>query len=495
MRDLFLRKTLFKPSPAGALGSYLVLFIWTIVVLFPLYWLVVTSLKVPIQVHEGPFYIPFVDFKPTLEPWKYILLGDLSNDTLRTYYNTVIVAPISALLALVIGSASAYALVRFSPGDISPNTPSSIFTTVKLDQMYALDHALYLSNQQKIGDKLILDYGVRLSIFQNIGKGQVYLYDDPSDNINIERTDTLHYDGWENIKTYVNLEPRFAARYLLPGNQSLKVSYNRMVQNTHLISAGTVPVPFNTWNPSGYYLGPQVADQFAVGYFRNFRNNKYEFSAEAYYKDIDDVTDFADNADIFFNPDLSTEFRQGAAWGYGLELMITKRSGKLTGAIGYTLSKAMRKIPGVNLDREFVANYDRRNVVNVQAAYDMSARWSFGATFTFSTGRPTTLPTGKFEYQNYQPDLISERNGYRLPAFHRLDLSATLTPRKRKPGRWHGQWVFSVYNAYNRKNPFTIYTRVTQNDDGDVVGDGNTKEARMVYLFPILPSVTYNFKF
>jgi hypothetical protein len=384
---------------------------------------------------------------------------------------------------------------RFSPGDISPNTPSSIFTTVKLDQMYALDHALYLSNQQKIGDKLILDYGVRLSIFQNIGKGQVYLYDDPSDNINIERTDTLHYDGWENIKTYVNLEPRFAARYLLPGNQSLKVSYNRMVQNTHLISAGTVPVPFNTWNPSGYYLGPQVADQFAVGYFRNFRNNKYEFSAEAYYKDIDDVTDFADNADIFFNPDLSTEFRQGAAWGYGLELMITKRSGKLTGAIGYTLSKAMRKIPGVNLDREFVANYDRRNVVNVQAAYDMSARWSFGATFTFSTGRPTTLPTGKFEYQNYQPDLISERNGYRLPAFHRLDLSATLTPRKRKPGRWHGQWVFSVYNAYNRKNPFTIYTRVTQNDDGDVVGDGNTKEARMVYLFPILPSVTYNFKF
>lgn len=384
---------------------------------------------------------------------------------------------------------------RFSPGHISPNTEGSIFDDVQLQKMYALDHAFYISNQQRLTDKISLDYGVRLSIFQNIGSSDVYLYDDPTDNINITRTDTLHYNGWQNIKTYVNLEPRFAVRYIISESQSVKLSYNRMVQNTHLIAAGTVPVPFNTWNPSGYYLKPQIADQVAAGYFQNFSNNQYEFSAEAYYKDISNVTDFADNADIFFNEDLSTEFRQGKAWSYGLELMLVKNEGKLTGSVGYTWSKALRKIEGVNLDKTFPANYDRRHVLNIQAAYDMNQRWTFGANFTFSTGRPTTLPTGKFEYQGYNPDVISERNGYRLPAFHRLDLSATLTPRKNAGRKWQGQWVFAVYNAYNQKNPFTIYTRTTKNDDGDVIGDGRTKEARMIYLFPILPSVTYNFKF
>ena len=384
---------------------------------------------------------------------------------------------------------------RFSPGKISPNTEGSIFSEVELQHMYALDHAFYISNQQRLSEKITLDYGMRVSIFQNVGSSDLYLYEDPQDNIHINRTDTVHYGAWKNIKTYVNLEPRLAIRYILIEGQSLKVSYNRMVQNTHLIAAGTVPVPFNTWNPSGYYLEPQLADQVAAGYFRNFKDNTYEFSAEAYYKDIKNVTDFADNADIFFNQDLSTEFRQGKAWAYGIEFMMAKTEGKLTGFIGYTLSKAMRKVPGVNLDRAFAANYDRRNVVNIQAAYDMNAKWTFGATFTYSTGRPTTLPTGKFEYQNYNPDVITERNGYRLPAFHRLDLSATLTPQKNARRKWHGQWVFSVYNAYNRQNPFFIYTRTTKNEDGDIIGDGKTKEARMVYLFPILPSVTYNFKF
>jgi len=384
---------------------------------------------------------------------------------------------------------------RFSPGRISPNTEGSIFSDVELQRMYALDHAFYISNQQRLSDKVTLDYGVRLSIFQNLGSSDLYMYEDPENNVDIQRTDTIHYGAWENIKTYVNLEPRLAIRYMIDDRQSVKLSYNRMVQNTHLISAGTVPVPFNTWNPSGYYLKPQLADQIAAGYFRNFQDNMYDLSVEAYYKNIQNVTDFADNAEIFFNEDLSTEFRQGNAWAYGLEFMVTKTTGKLNGSLAYTFSNARRKVQGVNLDRSFAANYDRRNVVNLSLAYDANTKWTFGANFTYSTGRPTTLPTGKFEYQNYNPDVITERNGYRLPAFHRLDLSATLTPRKNANRRWHGQWVFSVYNVYNRKNPFTIYTRTTKNSDGEVVGDGRTKEARMVYLFPILPSVTYNFKF
>jgi hypothetical protein len=384
---------------------------------------------------------------------------------------------------------------RFSPGRIAPNTDASIFEEVELQHMFALDHAFYVSNQQRVTDKLSLDYGVRLSIFQNIGPYDQYMYKDPRDNINIERSDTVQYAAWKNIKTYVNLEPRLGIRYILGNGQSLKVSYNRMVQNTHLIAAGTVPVPFNTWNPSGYYLKPQIADQIAAGYFRNFSDNMYELSVETYYKNMSNVTDFADNAQVFFNEDLPTEFRQGKSWSYGAEAMITKREGKLTGSIGYTWSKTERKIEGVNLGRTFPANYDRRHVVNVQAAYDLSPQWTFGANFTYSTGRPTTVPTAKFEYQNYNPDVITERNGYRLPAYHRLDLSATYNPRGKAGKKWRGQWVFSVYNAYNRANPFTIYTRTTKNDDGDVIGDGRTKEARMIYLFPILPSITYNFKF
>jgi hypothetical protein len=207
------------------------------------------------------------------------------------------------------------------------------------------------------------------------------------------------------------------------------------------------------------------------------------------------VTDFADNAAIFFNEDLSTEFRQGKSWSYGIELMVNKKEGKLTGMVSYTLSKTERKIPGVNLDQDFRANYDRRNVLNVNAAYDLSESWSFGANFSYSTGRPITLPAGKYEYDGYHPDVITERNGYLLPAYHRLDLAATFNPKKNKTRRWQGQWVFSVYNAYNRQNPFTIYTRTKQDDDGNVIGDGTQKEARMVYLFPILPSITYNFKF
>jgi hypothetical protein len=384
---------------------------------------------------------------------------------------------------------------RFSPGELRPNTTGSIFQTLELPQMYALDHGIYLSNLQKIGTKLTLDYGARLSIFQNIGKADVYLYDDPENNIEIERIDTLHYGAWQTIKTYVNVEPRVGLVYQLSKTQSVKVSYNRMVQNTHLMAASTVPIPFNTWSPSDYYLKPQVADQFAAGYFRNFKDNEYEFSIEGYYKDIDNVTDFADNAQVFFNDDLATEYRQGDSWSYGAEFLLNKKMGKFIGMLTYTWSKTFRKTPGVNLDQIYFANHDRRNVVNLQAAYDINAKWTFGGIFSYSTGRPITLPAGKYEYGTYNPDVITERNGYRLPDFHRLDFSATLNPRKNAKRKWKAQWVFSVYNAYNRKNPFTIFTRVTQDKDGNIIGDGTEKEARLIYLFPILPSVTYNFKF
>jgi hypothetical protein len=384
---------------------------------------------------------------------------------------------------------------RFEPGTVVPNTPGSIFGGIEMQHKYALDHSIYASNQQKLSDNLLLEYGVRVSIFQNVGKEDVYLYEDPYDNVNPERKDTLHFDSWETIKRYINFEPRVSIRYSLSEEQSVKLSYNRMAQNTHLISSGTVPVPFNTWNPSDYYLKPQLADQVAGGYFRNFKDNMYEFSIEGYYKDFKNVTDFADNATLFFNQNLSTEFRQGKSWSYGAEIMVEKRQGKLIGMFSYTLSKTTKKIPDVNQGKTFYANHDRRNVVNLQAAYDLNEKWTFGGTFTYNTGRPITLTAGKYEYGTYNPDIITERNSYRLPDFHRLDLSATLNPRKSVKKKWKGQWVFSVYNVYNRKNPFTVYTRTKKDDNGDIIDDGSQKEARLIYLFPILPSVTYNFKF
>jgi hypothetical protein len=384
---------------------------------------------------------------------------------------------------------------RFAPGEVGPNSEGSIFDNVSFQHMYAIDHAFYVSNQHKLSSRITLDYGVRLSVFQNIGKGDVYQYEDPQDNINKRRTDTLHYDMWETIKSYVNLEPRFGMRYAIDETQSVKISYNRMVQNTHLMSSGTVPVPFNTWNPSNYYLKPQIADQVAAGYFRNFKNNMFEASIEAYYKDINNVTDFADNAELFFNEDISTEYRQGDSWAYGLEFMVNKQQGKLTGMASYTWSKAQRKVPDVNKGATFDSNHDRRNVLNIQAAYDHSEKWTFGALFTYSTGRPVTISSGKWEYGGYNPDVITERNTHRLDDFHRLDLSVTLNPRKNVSRKWKGQWIFAVYNAYSRKNPFTVYTRTKKDDDGNIIGDGTEKEARMIYLFPVLPSVTYNFKF
>lgn len=384
----------------------------------------------------------------------------------------------------------------FQPGIIAPNTAGSIFLTVSIPKQYVFENDLYIDNKQKIGSKVTLSYGARLSIFQNIGPADITTYQDPQDNVQIVETGTLHYGKFKPIKTYINLEPRLSAQYLVNAVSSVKASYNRMVQNTHLISSGTVPLPFNTWNPSGYYLKPQQADQYAVGYFRNFKNNKYEVSLEAFYKDMRRVTDFADNANIFFNPNLAVEFRQGDSYAKGLEFSAQKKEGKITGFVSYTLSKVIRNVPGVNQGNSFAANHDRRNVVNVAATYDLNERWQFGSIFTYSTGRPITLPSGRYEFGTYNVDLVTERNGYRLPAYHRLDLSATWNRKPKHPERrWRGQYVFSIYNVYNRHNPFTIFTRTKQDEDGNPIGDGTEKEARLIYLFPIYPSFTWNFKF
>jgi outer membrane cobalamin receptor len=385
---------------------------------------------------------------------------------------------------------------RFSPGVITPaDEEASAFIAVSLQEQYAIDHALYIGAEHQVSDRLSLDYGIRYSLFQNIGAGTVYDYSDPTDFVNREVIDSTVYKDLEVIKSFHNPEPRFAARYLIDENSSVKASYNRMVQNVHLISNSTVPIPFATWAPSSTYLDPQKADQVAVGYFRNVQDNTYEFSLEAYYKWSYDVTDFADNAQLFFNEHLATELRQGEATSYGVEFFARKNKGALRGFASYTWAKTEMDIPGVNNNEVFPANHDRRHNLNVALGYDVTDRWNVGATFTYATGRPITLPTGRYDFDGYQVNFYSGRNGYRLPDFHRMDISATYEPKKNAQRRWKNSFVVGVYNVYNRQNPFTIYTRTKQDDDGNIIGDGTEKEARLVYLFGALPYFSWNFKF
>ena len=384
---------------------------------------------------------------------------------------------------------------NFSPGKVVPNSENSIFKRTELEKNSSLDHALYLGNKQAITNKLTLEYGLRYTIFQNIGPSTIYEYEDPLDNVNINRIDSTAYGSFETIKTFQNFEPRFSTRYLINNTSSVKASYNRMVQNVHLLSNSVVSLPFNTWAPSGPYIDPQKSDQYAIGYFRNLRDNAYELSGEVYYKRSFDLTAFADNANVFFNEDLAVEFRNGTSRAYGLELYGRKNVGRLTGFVSYTLSKATQKIPGINLDRRFPASHDRRNNLAINATFKLSDRVTFGGNFVYGTGRPFTLPVGRYEIENYNLNFYTGRNQYRLPDFHRLDLSASIRPKKNLGKKWRSSWTFAIYNAYNRKNPFTIYTRKRQTDDGDIIGDGSELEARLVYLFPILPSITYNVTF
>ena len=387
---------------------------------------------------------------------------------------------------------------RFSPGNIQPGSETSIFAPTTFDNTYALDYAMYVGNEQQVTERLSLLYGARFSLFQNVGEATIYDYarneQGLPDNVNIAVLDSTTYGPLEPVQTFFNVEPRFSARYLLTDESSLKASYNRMVQYVHLLSNSTIPVPFNTWTPSSTYLRPQKADQIALGYFRNFRDNTYEFSLEGYYKKLYDITEFADNATLLLNDDAPVEYRQGEGTAYGIEVLLQKTKGALTGFATYTWSKTRLDIPDVNQNQPFFANYDRRHVTNWVANYVLGDQWSLGANFTYSTGRPFTLPVGRYTYDGYSVDLYSERNAYRLPNYHRLDLSANFASRKNETRRMKRYWSFSIYNVYNRKNAFTIFTQTALNNNGEVI-DPNRKEAKLVYLFPILPSVSWRITF
>ena len=380
-------------------------------------------------------------------------------------------------------------LYRFQPGDVDFLGERPNFNDFSLQHEHAMEYAAYLSNEQKIGQKLTLRYGLRYSLFQNIGSGTVYRYAEGQPRSPASIVDTLRYGSRELIESFGGLEPRLAINYRLDDESSLKASYNRTRQYIHLISNTTAATPIDVWKPAGPHVAPSTADQVALGYFRNIANNPSEASVEVYYKRFQDLVDYKDGARLLFNETIETELLTGDGRAYGAEFLLRKVKGDFTGWLAYTLSRTERQVEGINNGEYYPANYDKLHDLSLVLNYQLSKKWDIGANFAYMTGRPITYPDGRFTYDGITVPVYSNRNGARTPAYHRLDLSANLNPKKNENRRWKSTWSFGVYNAYNRRNPYSIFFR--QNEDNPAIS-----EAVQLSIFgSVIPSVTYNFQF
>ncbi|MDR1115511.1 MAG: TonB-dependent receptor [Tannerella sp.] len=375
-------------------------------------------------------------------------------------------------------------LHRFKPGFAKMDTSSEGESAInyKVEGSNALEHGVYLSNEQKLSETLSVKYGVRLSAFQNMGKGTVYHYND-----DYRVTDSLIYKSGEIYNTYMALEPRLGFAWRFGENSSLKGNYLRNAQFMQLANNSASGSPLDVWFPASPNIKPQVVDMFSVGYFRNLDDNTYETSVELYYKKQKNVIDFAEHANLMLNKKLEGEVRTGRGEAYGAEFMIRKNKGRLTGFVNYTLSRSERTIPGVNKGKTYLSPYDKTHNLNIVANYELSRKCSFSAIWVYATGNPTTYPSGRFEVEGEYFPVYSGRNEYRRPDYHRLDLSFTYIPRPDSGKRWRGEWNVSLYNAYGKKNPWMI--TYDQNEDTGL------PYAEMMYLFGVVPSITYNFKF
>lgn len=392
---------------------------------------------------------------------------------------------------------------NLNPGEVKPTSASSPINYLKLDQKRAFEGALYLSAEHKLSDKLTAQYGLRYSTFSRLGgqsmvnyqnnqpvvyNGELGIYEEG------ESIGETYYKKREAIKTFDNFEPRFGLSYQLNTSSSIKASYTRASQYLHLLSNTSSVTPLDVWTPSGQYIKPQLSNQYAVGYFKDFKNNVYSLEVEAYYKTIDNRIDYIDGSDLIGNNTIETEILNGEARAYGLELLLRKNKGNFTGWLAYTLSKSEQRTlggnaggPGINNGNWYNTPYDRTHDISITGIYKLSDKWRFSSNLVFQTGRPVTFPNTQYEYEGLSIAGYSNRNEDRLPAYHRLDFSAIYTPKANLDKKWRGEWVFGIYNAYNRRNAASI--TFGQNK---VTGQN---EATRLSIFGIIPSITYNFKF
>ena len=382
----------------------------------------------------------------------------------------------------------------FRPGEIETGAGIA-FQLADLEDQRSVESALYLSNEQKIGKRFSLVYGLRYSNFVQLGAGDVYDYSFAGDVV-----DTFSYSKNEFVQTYHGFEPRFSASYLLNEKSSVKGSYSRSYQYLHLLSNSTSSSPTDVWVPSSKNIKPQEADQVSIGYFRNFNNNMFEFSAEAYYKDMRNAIDYRDGATTTLNPTVEGDLLYGIARAYGTELLFKKKQGKFSGWVSYTLAKSEKKIDGISSGNWFSAKQDRTHDFSVVGIYNFNERFTLSATWVYYTGNAVTFPGGKYVVDGELVQYYTERNGYRMPEYHRLDVGFTVNNEKYKTvtdvdtgkekqieKRFESSWNFSVYNAYARENAYSISFR-------ENAETGKT-EAVQVALFKMIPSVSYNFKF
>ncbi len=382
----------------------------------------------------------------------------------------------------------------FEPGNAIGVSEGEV-SDIGLPNKYAIEGGIYLENEQDY-NRLKLNYGLRLSMFDYLGSGTAYEFGEAPLGKRKPVISSRNYNKWESIKAHARLEPRFSVQYQLTESASLKASYNRTAQYIHLISNTTASTPVDVWTPSTNNIEPQMADQIAIGYFKNFDKNIYEFSAETYFKKMDKLVDYIEGADLLLNRFLEGDLLVGQGRAYGLELMLKKNKGNFTGWVSYTLAKTERKVQGINMDKWYPSRYDQTHNLSMTSFYELNKRWSFSANFSLISGTPTTFPTSRFEQQGYVvPHNANEtRNNIRIPVYHRLDIGATRKGKDKPDRRWKGEWVFSVYNVYSRRNPFSIYFK-QQDGRVDIDQPVITEAIKLSVIGNFIPSISYNFKF
>jgi len=368
-----------------------------------------------------------------------------------------------------------------TPGEVKAYSSLSV-NSVALQKRYSSENAVYISDTWKVSDKVNLTYGLRFSAFSILGEGDYYSIDADG-----KVTDTVSYRRGEVVKTYVNAEPRLAASYVFNPRTSIKASYVRNVQNLHLVSNSTSSNPTDKWIANTNIIKPEISDQVSFGYYKDLFHNKYELSIETYYKSMKRQIDYRDGADIFANSDaIESQLLFGIGRAYGIEWLLKKKAGKFTGWLSYTLAKTEKKIPGINNDKWYNARQDRTHEIAIVGSYQLNKKWTVSANWIFYTGDAVTFPAGKYRVDEQTIFYYSERNGYRMPSYHRLDLGATKILKERK--KWSSELTFSIYNAYGRENAYTI-------DFRDNKDDPEKTEAVRYALFKFIPSISYNFKF
>ena len=372
---------------------------------------------------------------------------------------------------------------------------------VSVEKKNAIEWAVYLSNDQKLAQKWRAQYGVRYSQFMLVGPGLYYEFDNPEPGLRRNVVNTFRAENGELIRRYGNLEPRISLKYQLSAVASIKASYNRTVQYIHLVSNTTASNPLDIWTPSTNNIAPQKADQWSIGYFRNFGSEvDFETSLEFYYRIAQNQIDYIDGAELLINEFIEGDLLSGDGRAYGMELYVRKNTGLIHGWISYTLARTELKVNGINNFQWYPTRYDQIHNFKAAVFYDPDSRWKFSANFTLLSGTPGTFPTSRLEVQGYllPNNYYNSRNNVRIPTFHRLDLSATLNgktiTRKGKQRKNEDYWVFSIYNVYGRRNPFSIY--FSQAEDRPLAGMPIETQATQVSIIgSIVPAVSYNFKF